>query len=249
MPGSATPQSDAATHRDLFATTHWSVILRAAGPDSGEGRLALDELCRAYWQPLFIFIRSRGYTETDAKDLTQQFLLEIIRRRDINGLQPVHGRFRAFLLASLKHFLSNQLVRERAQKRGGRSIPIPLPDESRLAEAILPGYVALPPDRAYDRAWAIEILNRVVQILRSESIRKGRQTLFDDLKGTLSSDAKTAPYSEVAVRHGLSEGAIKVHVHRLKVRYREVLREEIGRTIEDPREIDEEIRTLIEALG
>jgi len=231
----------------MFSTTHWSAVLRAGRDESAEGRRALEDLCRAYWTPLHAFVRRQGYSVEDAEDLTQEFFAQLIARRDLAHLDPAKGRFRSFLLASLKHFLSNQRDREGALKRGGGTVAVPLDASATTADRIVPSD-RLTPEALFERQWAVALLHRVLDDLRRECDTSDQGALFDALKDTLVGEPADATYAEIGRRLGLSESAVKVAAHRLRARYRARLCAEIAVTVEDSRDIDDELRALCAAF-
>ena len=222
-------------------------MLAAAGSDSQAARAALSSLCQTYWYPLYAYLRRRGLDPEDARDLTQGFLASLIERQDFAGLRQDRGRFRAFLLASLKHYLSNWLTRERTQKRGGGWQVIPLKNaEGR--------YVVEPEDHAtpetlFERRWALTVVDCLLADLRTQWTAQGRASEFDELKSCLLGQAPAGGYAAVAARLGSTEGAVKAAVHRLRRRFRALLRQRVAETVADDRDVDEEIRHLIQALS
>jgi len=244
-PGTETPRAPAG----CFVTTHWSVVLTAGRSDTTRARAALEQLCRSYWQPLYAYVRGAGHSREEAEDLTQEFFARLLAHNSVARADPARGRFRSFLLASLKHFLANEWDKARAQKRGGGSSLIPLEfdtAETRCAQPVAPGDT---PDRAFDRQWALALLEVVLGRLRREYRDAGREDLFLGLKETLSGGRAEIPYRDLGAQLGLSEGAAKVAAHRLRQRYRELLREEIANTVAGPEEVEEELRQLFAALS
>jgi RNA polymerase sigma factor (sigma-70 family) len=232
-----------------FVTTHWSVVLTAGRSDTTRAQAALEQLCRNYWHPLYGYVRGSGYSREEAEDLTQEFFARLLARNSVARADPARGRFRSFLLASLKHFLANEWEKSRTQKRGGRAQILPLEfdtAETRCAQPVAPGDT---PDRAYDRQWALALLEVVLGGLRREYRQAGREALFLGLKDTLSGGRPEIPYRELALRLGLSEGAVKVAAHRLRQRYRELLREEVANTVAEPAEVEQEMKALFAALA
>jgi RNA polymerase sigma factor (sigma-70 family) len=230
-----------------FETTRWSLVLAAGGNDSQAAREALASLCETYWYPLYAYLRRRGLDPEDARDLTQGFLTSLIERQDFEGLRQDRGRFRAFLLASLKHYLSNWSARERTQKRGGGRQIVPLEN----AEG---QYVAEPQDRAtpetlFERRWALTVIDDLLAELREEWTTQGRASEFDELKACLLGQAPAGGYTAVAARLETSEGAVKTAVHRLRRQFQSLLRHRVAETVIDERDVDDEIRHLIRALG
>jgi DNA-directed RNA polymerase specialized sigma24 family protein len=228
-----------------FPTTRWSVVLAAGGLPRGEARAALEALCAAYWFPLYAFIRGRGQPAHAAEDLTQSFFTRLIEKGVLDAVDQGKGRFRAFLLAACKDFLANHRDHEQAKKRGGGRRFVPIDAEGRLASVSAQG---LTPEALFDRQWALALLERVLQQLAAEMDRTGRSALFDRLKPALLGESQAASYADVAGQLGMTEGAVKVAAHRLRGRYRELLRAEIAQTIDDPADVDDEIRDLFQAL-
>jgi RNA polymerase sigma-70 factor (ECF subfamily) len=231
----------------MFATTRWSLVVAARG-NSPAARDALAELCRLSWYPLYAYIRRKGHTHVEAEDLTQEFFTRLLERDDLATVDPSRGRFRSFLLASCNHFLSNQRDRDQALKRGGGRQPLPLDfhDAERR-------YVAEPghdqtPERLFERRWALTLLERVLQRLQQDYEDSGKGNLFERLKGQLAGET-VGSYAEAAAELGLTEGAVKVAAHRLRQRYRDLLRDEIAQTLDDPAAVDDEIHALFTALA
>jgi RNA polymerase sigma factor (sigma-70 family) len=228
-----------------FQTTHWSVILRA-----GQGaEEALLRLCRNYWTPLYAYTRRRGHPAHEAEDLTQSFFAHVLENRGFATVAPSKGRFRTFLLVSLKHFLDNEARKDRALKRGGDRFFVSwdaLPPGAR--DAVEP-FEQLPPEKLYDRQWALTLVSRVMKQLQKEYDAARKREVFDCLKGSLTGEAGTTSYQEIARELNMTEGAVKVSAHRLRRRFGELLREQIGRTVSDPGEIHDELREILAALG
>jgi RNA polymerase sigma-70 factor (ECF subfamily) len=232
-----------------FATTHWTLVLAARHRDAPEAQAALTALCQSYWFPLYAFIRRHGYNADEAQDLTQEFFTRLLEKDFLDAVDRDKGRFRSFLLAACKHFLANERDRARAQKRGGGRQPLPL--DLRDAEARFchePAHT-LTAEKLFARRWALAMLDEVLARLQQEYAGKDKAELFEALRAYLIGDPDKAPYARAAEQLRLTEGAIKVAVHRLRQRYRELLREEIARTLDDPEQVDEEIRELFAALG
>jgi RNA polymerase sigma factor (sigma-70 family) len=230
-----------------FAATQWTLILTAARQEGASSRAAeaMAELCRIYWYPLYAFIRRRGHDVPDAEDLTQEFFVRLLAKDHLAAVDPQKGKFRAFLLASLKHFLANEWDRSQAKKRGGGRVPIAwdaLKAERRYA---LEPADHLTPEKLFERQWAIAVLERVLVRLQAESTVQNKDaTVFENLKPFLTAGRKAISYAETAAQLGMTEGAVKVAVHRMRRRYRQLLQEEISQTVATPEEIDEEIRYL-----
>jgi len=231
----------------VFATTHWSLVVAARGA-SPVAREALAELCRLYWYPLYAYVRRRGHSADEAQDLTQEFFARLLERDDLAGLDPARGRFRAFLLAACRHFLANQNDRAQALKRGGglrpRSLDLADADRRYAAE---PSHEQTP-ERLFERRWALTLLDRVLQRLRQHYETAGQLVLFERLKGSLAGETDV-PHAESAAALNMTEGAVKVAAHRLRQRYRDLLRDEIARTVAEPAEVDDEVRALFAALA
>lgn len=245
----SSPHADSGPEgNDIFVTTRWTMVLAAGRRSSPGSDQALAELCQTYWYPLYAFIRRRGYTREDAEDLVQAFFARFLMKNYLEGLAAERGRFRAFLLASLKHFLANERDRARAQKRGGGVQPLSLDwqDADQRFHLDPPG--PLSPEVLFDREWALALLGLVVTRLAEECRREGRGALFDEAKGFLTLDHEAIRYPEAARRLGMEEGALRVAVHRLRRRYRELLRAEIAHTLADPGRVEEELRSLLAAL-
>lgn len=232
-----------------FAATRWSVVLAAARPDLPESRNALEDLCRAYWNPLYIFVRSRGYSHEDASDLTQSFFAHLLEKKALGTVDPAKGRFRSFLLVSIKNFLANEWDRASAAKRGGGQPLLPLDAQpaGELAEAAASQDLAN--DRSFDREWALTVLQRAVTAVEQEYAKEGKSRLFEALKTTLTTEKETLRYRQLSLVLGMSENAIKVAVYRLRQRYRQVLRDEIAQTVSTPAEVEDELLALFAALG
>ncbi|MDP6634521.1 MAG: sigma-70 family RNA polymerase sigma factor [Phycisphaerae bacterium] len=232
-----------------FTTTHWSVVLTAADPVAPDRRGAMAHLCETYWYPLYAYVRRRGNSAHEAEELTQEFFARLIEKEFIRNTDPEKGRFRAFLLVCLKRFLANEWDRARAEKRGGKtsifSIDFHDADERYRREPI----DGLTAERVFERRWALGLLERVLAQLADEMADSGKGRVFEKLKGYLMSEADTPTHECAARELGLSPGAVKVRVHRLRQRYRQLLRERIAMTLSDPGEVDDEIRRLFSALS
>jgi RNA polymerase sigma-70 factor (ECF subfamily) len=235
--------------RRTFETTHWSLVLAAGeDPDSSRARDALETLCRTYWKPLYIFVRGQGYGDADAKDLVQGFFARVLARRDLQAVRKERGRFRSYLLAALKNFLVNEWKHTAAAKRGGGHTPIPLDDFASGAVVSLRPADDRNPDQAYDRQWALALLQRVLEQLRAEHVAEGRAAHFACLRAFLTDDAEMRSHSEIAAELGLSEGAVKQAVFRLRQRYQKLLRAEVANTVATLADVDQELRHLAAAL-
>lgn len=231
-----------------FAATHWTVVVAAGQEASPQARRALEELCRTYWYPLYAYVRRRGFESHEAEDLTQEFFARLLAKNYLANVDRQKGKFRSFLLASLKHFLANEWDRAQAQKRGGQHTHISL--DARAAETRYQSEPSdeLSADKLLDRQWAVALLDQVLAQLGAEYAAAGKEELFEQLKGSLTGTKDSIPYTTVAAKLGTTEGAVKVAGHRLRQRYRKMLRQEIAHTVASPAEIDEEIRHLFTAF-
>lgn len=243
------PDEAPAPRPDCFVTTRWTVVLAAGRKSSPDSDRALAELCRTYWYPLYVYVRRQGHSREEAEDLVQGFFERFLDRNYLGGLCSERGRFRAFLLASLKHFLANARDKASRLKRGGHAEHLSLDwqgaDERYHFEPADP----VSPDVLYDRAWALTLLERVVQRLGSECAADGKARLFAAARAYLPRGADDVPYAEAAAGLGMDEGALRVAVHRLRRRYRHLLREEIAQTLTNPEAVEEELRSLRAALS
>jgi RNA polymerase sigma factor (sigma-70 family) len=231
---------------DIFATTHWTVVLAAGRRSSPQAERALEELCRDYWLPLYAYVRRRGHSKPDAEDLTQAFFARLLEPHFLEKLDRQKGKFRAFLLASLKHFLANEWDKSQRQKRGGGAAHFSLDWES--AEFQIAATNALSPDQAFDREWALALLAKVIERLQAEAAADGRAPQFAELKMFLTAGKDELSYASAAKNLNLDETAVRVAVHRLRKRYRQWLRDEIAQTLADPADLDEEMRALFGAF-
>ena len=238
-------QSDSTpTSGDIFATTHWTVVLTAGQRGEPKAQVALEELCRTYWFPLYVYIRRRGHSKEDAEDLTQAFFARFLQKNYLANLDCQRGRFRAFLLAALKHFLANEWDKSQRQKRGGQLARLSLDWHDADTQFQVAAVDQLNPDEAFDRQWALTLLGKVVERLKQEALSGGKEAQFEQLKTFLTSGRGEASYSQAAHELGWQETAVRVAVHRLRKRYRQVLREEIANTLLEPAQVEEELRAL-----
>jgi RNA polymerase sigma-70 factor (ECF subfamily) len=231
-----------------FATTHWTLVLAAKDCEAPQAREALAALCTAYWYPLYAFIRRQGHDAHAAQDLTQEFFMRLLEPGFLGTVDRAKGKFRSFLLACCKHFLANERDRARALKRGGGRWPAALDFAAAESRYALERASALSPERLFERRWASTLLDQVLVRLRDEFATAGKEKYFNRLKTYLAGDRSGGTYEEFGAEFGMSEGAVKVAVHRLRGRYRELLREEIARTV-DADQIEAEIRDLFAVLG
>lgn len=232
----------------MFATTRWSLVAAATDPAGPHAREALADLCRAYWFPVYAYVRRRGHDHHAAQDLTQGFFARLLEKNDLAVADPARGRFRAFLLAACRHYLANQHDHAAARKRGGGRAHFPLDFAGAAGRVAAEPAGGESPERAFDREWALGLLARAVEDLRAEYAGSGRAALFDALKDALAGGANV-PHAATARALGLTEGAVKVAVHRLRQRYRDRLRALIADTVAAPDEVDDEVRDLFAALG
>jgi len=238
---------------DLFPSTHWSVVF-AAGRSEAEPQVAeaaLAELCQGYWAPLYGFVRSRGHTVHDAQDLTQSFFAYVLGHKVYARADRQKGRFRSFLLASLKNFLADASDRERTLKRGGTQIFLPLHEEqAREAESLFQTHSGMSnEDRLFDRSWAEALVATVLERLLADYEREGKEQLFNELRMFVAGGAEPPPsYAELGHRLGIAESTLRSHVTRLRARYREALRVEVRRTVDSEAQVDEELRELLHVL-
>jgi RNA polymerase sigma factor (sigma-70 family) len=249
MPERKPSPIESASGAAVFATTRWSLVLRAGDSNLPQSSAALETLCRLYWPPLYAFVRRRGYDVHESQDLIQAFIVSLLERRDLSAVSPDKGKFRSFLLAALNHFLLNQWNRSQTQKRGGGKLIFSL--DMALAEG-MPGVdpaVSETPEKEFERRWAETVIQNVLKRLREEWERRYQSRFFDDLKVYLLEERGSTPFAVTAQRMGITESALKSIVHRLRKRFRELFREEIAGTVEDPSQVEDEIRHLFAALG
>jgi RNA polymerase sigma-70 factor (ECF subfamily) len=232
-----------------FATTHWSLVLAARDRAEPGAADALGSLCALYWYPLYAYVRRGGYGADEAHDLTQEFFARLLEKDFLAGVDRGKGKFRSFLLAACKHFLANERDRDRARKRGGGRPILSLDAAGADSRYRAEPADELTPEKLFERRWALALLEGILHRLRLEHAVRGKGEVFDRLRGFLVGERQPGGYTGAAADLGLTEGAIKVAVHRLRQRYRELLREEIGRTVHDPGSIDEEVRALFAALA
>ena len=239
--------ADSATG-ELFHTTQWTVVLAAGGAQTPEADVALGKLCGTYWFPLYAYVRRRGYSKEDAEDLTQAFFESFLAKNYLDGLSVERGRFRAFLLAALKHFLANQWNKAQRQKRGGAVTHLSLDWQSADSRFQVAAAMEQSPDQAFDREWAAALLGSVIQRLEAECAVAGRACQFAELKRFLTMEKGAVPHAAAAAALGIEEGAVRVALHRLRRRYRELLRDEIAQTLSAPCDVNEEMRALLGAF-
>ncbi len=231
-----------------FATTSWSQVLAAQGGSSTSSRKALEALCTAYWYPLYAFVRLQGYDPEQSLDLTQAYFTELLEKDYLKDVDPSLGRFRAFLKVSLKHFLSKERDKAQALKRGGQARVISLDGQDAEARYRFEPVDRLTPEDVFERRWALTTIERVLGKLREEFSEAGKEEEFQSLKGYLTGEEPKIPYQNAAEELGISEGAVKASVHRLRQRFGRQLRQEIAETVADPQEVDDEVRHLLQVI-
>jgi RNA polymerase sigma factor (sigma-70 family) len=229
-----------------FPTTRWTLVVAAGDPNRKEARSALVSLCENYWYPLYAYLRRRGYSADQAQDLIQEFFVRVLEGRYLDRAEPGRGRFRSFILTSLKFFVADEQDRQRARKRGG-GIVVPLEFSSGEERYLREPAHDETPERIFELRWARAILDRVVEKLRNEFVHLGHAEHFERLKVFLLGQSD-APYAELALEMNTTEGALKVAIHRLRKRYREIFRQEIADTVADPAEVESELRFLANVL-
>ena len=231
-----------------FASTHWSVVAAAGQGSSPEAQQALAILCRLYWYPLYAYARRRLASIEDAQDLTQEFFAQLLEKDYLQAADPNRGKFRSFLLTAFKHFMSKERDRAGAQKRGGGQAILPLDFQAGETRYHREPSDHLTAEVLYERRWAMSLLEQALILLRQEYAGAGKQQLFEALKNTLTGDSSAERYAQIAEKLSMSEPAVKVAVHRLRQRYKELLRGEIAQTVNTNDEIDDELRDLFKAV-
>jgi RNA polymerase sigma-70 factor (ECF subfamily) len=230
-----------------FATTRWSVVVAAGNEESPAARAALSSLCETYWPPLYAFLRRRGYPAVEAQDLTQEFFARLLEKNYVEAADRDRGRFRTFLLVVLKRFLSKERDREQALKRGGGVVTLSLDFVAAEEQVRFEPSDEWTPEKEYERRWALTLLDLVLKRLEAEYAARGKSELFARCRPWLTGDAARS-HEDVAATLGMTAGAIKVTVHRMRERYRELLREEIAQTVATPEDVAEELKHLLAAL-
>ncbi len=243
-----TSQISTGSVRGAFPNTHWSVVLAATQPSSPESAAALEAICRAYWYPLYAYVRRSGKTPHDAQDLTQEFFSRLLKKRWLDSANPEKGKLRTFLLTALSRFLSNEWDRARAQKRGGGAASVPLDTEVAESRYCEETGNTLAPDEVYDRQWAMTVLARALARVEAEHQEAGKAAEFAVLSPALTAERGSIAYLKMARELAMSETAVRMAVHRLRKRFRVVFREEITQTVAQPNEVEEEIRHLLAVL-
>jgi RNA polymerase sigma-70 factor (ECF subfamily) len=240
---------DKSSPHHAFDTTQWTMVVQAGQHSSPESRRALSALCECYWYPLYAYVRRRGYQPAEAQDLTQAFFTELLEKDRLRLADQQRGRFRAFLLASLQNFVANQWRAAHAQKRGGQMPAVSLDLGSAESRYRFEPSTDWTPERIYERRWALTLLDRAMNRLRSEYETAGKLAVYERMKNHLAGGSQLPSYEHLASDLKMTEGSVKVAIHRMRKRCRELLRAEIGETVADPSEIDEELRSLFAALG
>jgi RNA polymerase sigma-70 factor (ECF subfamily) len=232
-----------------FPTTHWSAVLSAGAGAEPNAQAALERLCRAYWYPLYAYVRRQGRSVEEAQDLTQEFFARLLQKEYLRHPDPARGRFRTFLLTALKRFLVNDWEKGRAARRGDGQPVISWDQHETETRFLAEPADQSTPEKAFEKRWAVTLLEQVLEQLREEFTASGKAERFERLKVLLWGEKGSPPYAEVAAELGLTEGALKVVVHRLRRRYRELLRAEVAHTVARPEEVDEELRHLIAVIS
>ena len=235
-------------HRQpVFVTTRWSVVLAAQDKSSPDSAAALETLCRAYWYPLYAYVRGSGRSPHDAQDLTQEFFARLLALDWLRVVLPEKGRFRTFLIVSMKRFLTNEWHRDTAQKRGAGNLPLPL--DSEAAEHRFAAEPPLAPDELYERRWAMTLLEESLERLQRDFTHTGKEQEFNVLKEWLTAERGNIPYGQIATALGTTEGAARVAVHRLRKQFRQSFRQTIAETVEAAGDVDVEMRHLVTVLS
>ncbi len=238
-----------ASSGDVFATTRWTQVLASHG-DSAQARQALSDLCAAYYGPVVAFLRCEGRDDDTARELAHEFFARVLERRSLDGADPQRGRFRSYLLGALKHFLANRRVHELRDKRGGHVAHEPLAVETDTAFGPAAPDPSMPsPDSLFDREWALNVLARAFEVMKQECEQSGTLREFEALKPWLTGESVGRSQAEAAGELGMNEGAVRVAIHRLRRRFRELVKREIAQTVTEPRDVSAEMHYLIEALS
>lgn len=248
MPSLDESSESAPARRADFATTRWSMVLAAGRDNSAQSAAALETLCEAYWYPLYAYVRRQGHAPAEAEDLTQEFFARVIEKRHLQAAEPDRGRFRSFLLTVMKRFLLNEHKKQQTLKRGGGRRPLSIDIDDAESRLRLEPHHEQTPELEFERRWAVTTLNMVLRQLQESYEEKSKRDLFQQCRVYLT-DAGDAPsYEQVSQSLGVSVGSVKVAVHRLRQRFREMLRREIAQTVRDESEVDAELGQLIRAL-
>ncbi len=248
MPAADETQSPTVSAGAQFHTTHWSLVRVAGERGSPQADAALEKLCRAYWYPIYAYIRRRGYSQHDAQDLAQAFFARLLEKNYPGQADPRKGKFRSFLLLTLNHFLSDEWGRTSTQKRGGGHTTISLDAQQAEERYRLEPVEEATPENIFERRWAQAMLEQAVHRLREEYVASGKTRIFDVLRCFQPGEQATLSYAEAATQLGVTEGAVKTLIHRLRERHQQLVREEVAHTVTTPVEVDEELRHLITVL-
>lgn len=232
-----------------FRTTHWSLVAAATHPNDPDSAAALESLCHSYWYPLYAFVRRQGRTAHDAQDLTQEFFARLLEKNYLYAASAAKGRFRTFLLVAFQRFLAKEWDRSRTLKRGGGRIHVPLDAEWAESRYLSEPADTLDPERIYERRWAATLLEQALHRLREEYERGARGNEFEQLKEFLAAERGSIPYDKIAGTLGISAGAARVRLHRLRKRFRDVFRDQIAETVSSTDELDEEVRYVLAVLS
>jgi RNA polymerase sigma-70 factor (ECF subfamily) len=242
-------QPDEARPAPAFVTTHWSAVLAASRHDSTRAQVALEHLCRLYWYPIYHFVRRQGHSTHDAQDFTQAFFARLLEKNWLAAADQSRGRFRSFLLLMLKRFLIGEWRKAGAQKRAGDLPPLPLPLDTAETRYTHEPADTHSPEQAFEKQWALALLETVLRQLAADYEQDGHGRLFAVLKPALTGSRETQPYAALAATLGMTEGAVRVAVHRLRERYRERLKAEVAHTVASPADVDSELRHLFRVLS
>ncbi|HEY1784586.1 MAG TPA: sigma-70 family RNA polymerase sigma factor [Pirellulales bacterium] len=249
VPGNPSESSPSPVPSSRFCTTHWSLVAAATHRDDPASAAALESLCRTYWYPLYAFVRRQGRTAHDAQDLTQEFFARLLEKHYLEAASAEKGRFRTFLLVALKRFLAKEWDRSHALKRGGGRIHIPLDGQWAESRYLAEPTDALDPERIFERRWAATLLEQSLHRLRGEFERSGRGNEFEQLKEFLAAERGSIPYDKIATALGISTGAARVQLHRMRKRFRDLFRDQIAETVSNSDELDEEVRYVLTVLS
>jgi RNA polymerase sigma-70 factor (ECF subfamily) len=233
----------------VFATTHWSVVLAAGNGKEEQANTALEKLCAAYWYPIYVYVRRKGYGPEDAQDLTQEFFFQVIAKDRLRLADQNKGKFRNFLLGVLDHFVAHEWSRAHRQKRGGNHTFLSLDQDAPEDRYRLEPVDHETPEKNFERQWALTMLDLAMKALEAECMEDGKAALFAEVKGLLSGERDPGAYMDISQRLGMSEAALRVAVHRLRRRYGELLRAEVAHTVATAGEIEEEMRSLVQLLS
>ena len=248
--GTGEPPSSAPDTGGIFPRTRWSIVISAKDSQDQEQPAALEELCQLYWRPVYLFIRSRGHNPDEAEDYAQEFFYRLLKGQYLRAVDgPERGRLRSFLCVVLKRFLADEYDKRMTRKRGGnwKAVPIDSPAAEALLAKACPDHES--PDLLFDRHWALNLLSHALKKLEADYTAAGKAPLFEKLKPTISPQLESMPYAELAEELGMTEGAVKVAVHRFRQRYRDCLHSTLHDTLENPEETEEELRYLLSVFS